>query len=40
MKTKIFKKMVNIYFCIGVNVIGLPQYHRHQIRYYKLETRY
>ncbi len=40
MKTKIFKGLVNIYFAIGVNVVGLPLFHRHQIRYYKSEIRY
>lgn len=40
MKTKIFKKILNIYFQIGVNVIGLPEIHRHQIRQYKIETRH
>ena len=28
---KIIKKIVNIYFYIGVNIIGLPETHKHTI---------
>jgi hypothetical protein len=32
---KILKRITNIYFYIGVNIIGLPDAHKHTIYSYK-----
>ena len=32
---KILKRITNIYFYIGVNIIGLPEAHKHTIYSYK-----
>ncbi len=32
------KKILHIYFYIGVNVIGIPQAHRHTLYLYKLNA--
>ena len=32
---KILKRITNIYFYIGVNIIGLPEVHKHTIYSYK-----
>lgn len=37
MKNKIFEKLVKIQFWIGVNVIGIPEFHYHEKRVYKTE---
>jgi len=35
MKNRIFKGIVKIYFWCGVNVIGLPIIHKHELAIYK-----
>lgn len=35
MKTKIFKGLAIFTFQIGVNIIGLPLFHTHEIKYFK-----
>lgn len=38
MKKKIFKGLSVIAFQIGVNVIGLPIFHKHELRFYKTRS--
>lgn len=35
MKLRIFKGIVKVWFWCGVNVIGLPEYHKHELAIYK-----
>jgi len=35
---KVFKGIIKVYFWVGVNVIGLPDIHVHQIAKYKYEN--
>lgn len=35
MKNRIFKGIVKVYFWCGVNVIGLPTIHAHELAVYK-----
>lgn len=37
MKQKVFKGILKLYFYIGVNVIGIPDFHIHNLAIYKTE---
>jgi hypothetical protein len=37
MRKRIFKELIKIEFWVGVNVIGLPQIHTHELAIYKQE---
>lgn len=38
MKNRIFKGIIKIEFWIGVNVIGVPVIHTHELRIYKTQN--
>lgn len=39
MKKRIFKGIITVSFYIGLNVIGLPEYHNHKLAIYKVEKK-
>ena len=39
MKKRIFTKILKVWFWCGVNVIGLPEYHKHELAIYKLDKK-
>lgn len=38
MKNRIFQYITTVWFWCGVNVIGLPEYHKHELAIYKLNN--